>query len=684
MKTVKAHPRSVLLDKYLPGVGCGNSCGADGCGVGVAPACGDACCGVAGASCGGIAGTTMSYVGAGGDYIATTTYQYVGQGAGTFTVVPIPAAGCSVWWLCCLWWLALLPFLFLAGTTTTTTTTPPIIISTPPPETPPPIVNPTPAPPGPGPAKHCKIFGDPHVITFDGQSASFYSQGEYWTVKSTTVWIQGRYMPTPVTNGLSVMKEVAIGGPFLESKDGTKNILRISSLSATFNDVPIIAGFPDAWENQDPMIKVVSDGNGQVMQSSRYGKQLRVVHVDLPLGVHLEINRWNEPGEGDYINTMITMSKQPNQDGHCGNYNGVTEDDTRPQIRARIGTTGVPQEELLFHTKTPVTPANRPDITNMPIDKTERAEELCTGKSKTGIPNKDCMIDVCFGGEHFADMTDYAVKDSERQNMDETEAEDEDEPGLLTRVFGAKPTEDSGFLTRVLGPSPTEDSGLYTRVLGPGPTKGAGLVTRVLGPKPREGAGLLTRILGPEHALTRAPGSPGAVPDGAPGPWEFGFGGGSPSGVGSKVAVPGTDPQLHGWPPQGVPGTDPQLPLSQGPLRDTTVQELSDVRREMDRLRAEASAPVQAPTAVLRPSAPLTVHVMEAGSRWMMGSFDTRWQPIRPLQISQETKDSPLPISSSSSFSLPPQRQLQKQDTAFEKVQLQLDFHMGQIEKLQQ
>ncbi|CAK0868682.1 unnamed protein product [Prorocentrum cordatum] len=222
------------------GVGCGNSCGADGCGVGVAPACGDACCGVAGASCGGIAGTTMSYVGAGGDYIATTTYQYVGQGAGTFTVVPIPAAGCSVWWLCCLWWLALLPFLFLAGTTTTTTTTPPIIISTPPPETPPPIVNPTPAPPGPGPAKHCKIFGDPHVITFDGQSASFYSQGEYWTVKSTTVWIQGRYMPTPVTNGLSVMKEVAIGGPFLESKDGTKNILRISSLSATFNDVPII------------------------------------------------------------------------------------------------------------------------------------------------------------------------------------------------------------------------------------------------------------------------------------------------------------------------------------------------------------------------------------------------------------------------------------------------------------
>merc|ERR1711920_1090658 len=76
----------------------------------------------------------------------------------------------------------------------------------------------------------------------------------------------------------------------------------------------------------DPPIKVVTDGSGQVMQSSRHGKDMHVVHVDLPLNIHLEINRWNEPGEGDYINTMITMSKQPNQDGHCGNFNGVLED----------------------------------------------------------------------------------------------------------------------------------------------------------------------------------------------------------------------------------------------------------------------------------------------------------------------------------------------------------------------
>jgi len=245
------------------------------------------------------------------------------------------------------------------------------------------------------------------VRTFDGSHASFYSQGEYWMVKSMTVWIQGRYLPTPITNGLSVVKEVAIGGPFMQSADGSQNILRISALSATFNGAPIIPGFPDQFTNVDPAVEVTTDGSGEILQQGRQGKEMHVVHVRLPLGVRMQINRWNEAGEGEYLNVEISMSVQPGQDGHCGNFNGDPNDDTRPLIRARIGTTGVAVENLLFHTKTPVREANRPDLNDCPTEKTNHAREMCEEKSSNGIAGKECMIDVCFGGDTFADATDY-------------------------------------------------------------------------------------------------------------------------------------------------------------------------------------------------------------------------------------------------------------------------------------
>ena len=366
------------------------------------------------------------------------------MGAGNIGVVPIPAPGCSPCWLLLGLPLLLLPLLFIPGTSTTTTTT---IATTPTPETPPPVTTGPPpldekkccielcncAPDGTqcdddcgskqctdfddcaeqgicitgtpeceptqGPKGVCRIYGDPHVQTFDGQHASFYSVGEYWIVKSTTVQIQGRYLPTPVTNGLAVNKEIIIGGPFLQ---GHK--LRISALAASYDGTPIITGFPDSWENTNPPIKVTTDSSGELLQQGRAGKAMHVVHVSLPLGVQLQINRWNEPGEGDYLNTKITMSAQPNQDGHCGNFNGNPADDTRPMIRSRIGTTGVPPGELLFpEPKTPVAPANRPDLNNCPPDQTEHAKTVCERKSHNGIASKECMIDVCFGGDTFAD-----------------------------------------------------------------------------------------------------------------------------------------------------------------------------------------------------------------------------------------------------------------------------------------
>merc|ERR1712014_87512 len=116
------------------------------------------------------------------------------------------------------------------------------------------------------------------------------------------------------------------------------------------------------------LVTAAYDSNGATMQDGREGKQLHVIHLTLPLSVNVQINRWMEASEGNYINAKITMSAQPNQDGHCGNFNGNPADDARIQVRARVGTTGVPAgPDFLFPGgKTPINPGKRPDLNDCP------------------------------------------------------------------------------------------------------------------------------------------------------------------------------------------------------------------------------------------------------------------------------------------------------------------------------
>merc|ERR1712125_253655 len=107
---------------------------------------------------------------------------------------------------------------------------------------------------------------------------------------------------------------------------------------------------------------------GSLMDKGLHGEiravpQMHVLHTTLPLGINLEVNEWNEEGEGAYMNVRITMSAQPNQDGHCGNFNGNPADDARIQVRARLGVTGVAQGDMMFvGAKLAVGQSNRPDI----------------------------------------------------------------------------------------------------------------------------------------------------------------------------------------------------------------------------------------------------------------------------------------------------------------------------------
>merc|ERR1711976_331792 len=248
------------------------------------------------------------------------------------------------------------------------------------------------------PARHVRDLGLPSHLTFDNKRVDFYTPGQYWIVKSDTVWIQGLYQPTHATSGLSVLKEIGFGGSFMK---GNKLVIGATAASATWNGQPILTMFPSNFQNE--LVTAAYDSNGATMQDGRQGKQLHVIHLTLPLSVNVQINRWMEAAEGNYINAKITMSAQPNQDGHCGNFNGNQADDDRLQIRARVGTTGVEANMLILPgPKIPIGQSNRPDINNCPRLKLEHSKKTCKDKEHKFIPSMECLIDTCFGGDGFA------------------------------------------------------------------------------------------------------------------------------------------------------------------------------------------------------------------------------------------------------------------------------------------
>merc|ERR1712242_455656 len=86
------------------------------------------------------------------------------------------------------------------------------------------------------------------------------------------------------------------------------------------------------------------------------------------------------------------MHAIPGMDGHCGNFNGNPGDDTRPMVRSRLGTTGVPPAELLFASKTAVVTANRPDINNRDPDKLTGAKPPARQKSTSSSPRCRALL----------------------------------------------------------------------------------------------------------------------------------------------------------------------------------------------------------------------------------------------------------------------------------------------------
>jgi len=237
-------------------------------------------------------------------------------------------------------------------------------------------------------------------MTFDGTRADYYSSGEYWIVKSNSVWIQGRYVPTDFTNGLAVTKILAIGGPVLRG-----NKLVIAPTYTTWNNARVLTGFPSTFERPH-LLHMAYNNVGALVDEAQDASKKHVVHVKIfdetPEGIMVQVNRWLQSKGNEYINVKITMRSQPGQDGHCGNFNGDLYDDDRMQVRKRIGTGGVAQAQLLFKTKTPITTADRPDINNCPTATLNAAKADCKARFGGKSPPMACLTDYCFASKEVA------------------------------------------------------------------------------------------------------------------------------------------------------------------------------------------------------------------------------------------------------------------------------------------
>jgi len=368
-------------------VGEGCVAGGAGCPTGCATGC-------AAAGCAEVSGAGLTYVGAGrGDYSVTTTYKFVGTGAGDLSFV----SRMSVLWarllggvLALLAIAAVVYFATLPRDTSTTTmqSAGPVLDAA-----------------APAAFGECTFWGDPHFKTFDGARPSFYGEGELHIVKSDTVSIQGRYKGTKYTKGLASTNKVAVGGRFINN-----HVIEVGCLESgdiTIDGQPVLKSFPSSYTLADvPDAKITYSTAGELVdQATEQFHERHIVHMELPLGVRLTVLRW-----ANYVDFRLSMQAQPNQDGGCGNFNGLPSDDSTEAIFQRDGAR-VADADLLFRNRVEVTLTDTElkllevcSAAQMAKAKEECAQELAgiRGAAQDAVQLRSCYLDVCFGANEHA------------------------------------------------------------------------------------------------------------------------------------------------------------------------------------------------------------------------------------------------------------------------------------------
>mmetsp|Transcript_65858 Transcript_65858/g.190814 ORF Transcript_65858/g.190814 Transcript_65858/m.190814 type:complete len:102 (+) Transcript_65858:2-307(+) len=95
------------------------------------------------------------------------------------------------------------------------------------------------------------------------------------------------------------------------------------------------------------------------------------------------------------------MTRQPGQDGCCGNFNGQIADDSAQSIQARVGLM-VPEDQLLFYHRVDYRPVPPPPACRGAAR--VAAQAVCQ-RDRPGIAGAEleaCIFDVCNAGERYA------------------------------------------------------------------------------------------------------------------------------------------------------------------------------------------------------------------------------------------------------------------------------------------
>eukprot|EP00931_Biecheleriopsis_adriatica_P111817 TRINITY_DN862_c0_g1_i1.p1 TRINITY_DN862_c0_g1~~TRINITY_DN862_c0_g1_i1.p1 ORF type:complete len:834 (+),score=124.38 TRINITY_DN862_c0_g1_i1:145-2646(+) len=255
------------------------------------------------------------------------------------------------------------------------------------------------------PAHTCKLWGDPHIVTFDKSHLVFYSEGDFWIVKSHRLKIQGRFQATQWTKDndhtdYSSMTSIIVSGSAVHHRK-----LEIQSMEGVIkcDGKEVLKGFGTDYCGP---AEIKFDAKGKLVDSAMSFLPHKVVHISLPDGEWIQVNRWP-----NFINALVSMHADDQQDGVCGNFNGLAHDDSGKELHSRFGH-GVERFEDMFDDYLPVHfPTARPSSKRCSEHDLDASSRKCRDRiseSADGWTFAECMGDFCDknknGGSFQAEM----------------------------------------------------------------------------------------------------------------------------------------------------------------------------------------------------------------------------------------------------------------------------------------